>query len=155
MKKLVLFSVIFICITLLSCGQKKEVTYKQYSCPNKDYYIEIPSAATVNNQGADFMSFIDDKTHLMVTVSKVDYVDINDYINNVNLQKETFTYDIFRSTDSTVFYKVTRGNNMWAAYELYYLRKKGGFNYLIKLSSDIIGKSEMIEIGNHICNSLK
>lgn len=44
---------------------------------------------------------------------------------------------------------------MWSAYDLYMLKCLDGKNYLFKVSSDVLGQSEMIEMIKHIYTSMK
>ena len=44
---------------------------------------------------------------------------------------------------------------MWSAYDLYMLKRLEGRNYLIKVSSDVFGQSEVVEIIKHIYSSIK
>ena len=44
---------------------------------------------------------------------------------------------------------------MWSAYDLYMLKRLDGSNYLVKVSSDVIGQSEMIDMIKHIYLSMK
>ena len=44
---------------------------------------------------------------------------------------------------------------MWSAYDLYMLKRIEGNNYLIKVSSDVLGQSEMTEMIKHIYKSMQ
>lgn len=145
--------VIFI-LFLSSCEQKKEITYKQYICLDKSYSIEVPSNVVQGKCIADFMSFEDSQYNLLIRVERINESSIDEYISNKDIKDNSFTYNLFQSSDTTSYFKITRGNNMWSAYDLYMLKKIMGTNYLINVNSDYLNKSEMIEIINHIYTSM-
>lgn len=146
---------VFSSLILFSCGQKKEVTYSKYSSDNNTYSVEIPSSATQVSCIADLMSFENNNSHLIITIEHINEGSIEEYIRNKDITNNTFSYNLFQSSDTTYFYKITRGNNLWSAYDLYMLKRLKERNYLIKVSSDVIGQSEMIEMIKHIYTSMK
>lgn len=147
---LVVFSLLF-----FSCTQKKDITYTKYSSVDNTYSVEIPSDAIKGKCIADYMNFVNNNTDLIISIQYFNEENLDDYINNNDITNNTFSYTLFQSSDTTSFYKITRGNNMWSAYELYMLKRLEGKNYLIKVSSDILGQSEIIEITKHIYSSIK
>ena len=147
---LVVFSLLF-----FSCTQKKDITYTKYSSVDNTYSVEIPSDAIKGKCIADYMNFVNNNTDLIISIQYFNEENLDDYINNNDITNKTFSYTLFQSSDTTSFYKITRGNNMWSAYELYMLKRLEGKNYLIKVSSDILGQSEIIEITKHIYSSIK
>lgn len=153
MNKINLFVIIILTISLLSCKNSKVITYNQYTSPDKSYKVEIPSNALKKQCVADFMSFVDEDSHLIICIQSSNYKNINEYIKNRNFSNHKFTYNLFHSSDTTSFYKLSRGNNMWVAYELYMLREEKGKNYIISVSSDKLGRSELIDIIKHIYSS--
>lgn len=142
-------------LLLFSCGQKKEMAYNTYVSPNKSYSLEIPSNAVKGKCLEDFMSFQDKESGLIVCVRSVEESTIDEYTHKDDATDGGFTYTLFHSSDTTSFYKITRGNNMWSAYELYMLRKLNDRNYIIQVSSDKIGQSDIIKIIRHIYSSMK
>lgn len=147
---LVISSMMFV-----SCGQKKEVTYSIYSSVDNTYSVEVPSNVTQRICVSDLMSFENANSHLIITIHHINEGSIEEYICNKDVTNNTFSYDLFQSSDTTSFYKITRGNNMWSAYDLYMLKCLDGKNYLFKVSSDVLGLSEMIEMIKHIYTSMK
>lgn len=139
----------------LSCEQNKEVTYSKYSSVDNSYSVEIPSSATRGRCVADFMSFENENSHLIIAIEHINEGSIKEYMSSKNVTNNTFSYDLLQSSDTTSFYKIKRGNNMWAAYDLYMLKCLNGKNFLIKVSSDVLSQSEMIETIKHIYSSMK
>lgn len=151
-----IFGVGFVILILFlsSCRQKKKITYEKYICLDKSYSIEVPSNVVQGKCIADFMSFEDSQYNLLIRVEPINESSIDEYIGNKGIKDNSFTYNLFQSSDTTSYSKITRGNNMWSAYDLYMLKKIEGTNYLINVNSDHLSKSEMIEIINHIYNSM-
>ncbi len=154
MNKKNLFAIIILILSLLSCKNSKVITYNQYTSPDKTYKVEIPSNALKKRCVADFMSFIDEDSHLIINIQSSNYKNINEYIKNKDFSNNKFTYNLFHSSDTSSFYKLSKGNNMWIAYELHMLKKEEGKNYIISVSSDILGQSELIDIIKYIYSSL-
>lgn len=142
-------------LLFFSCGQKKEISYNKVSSVDKTYSVEVPSYAVQGKCIADLMSFENTNSHLIITIQHIDEGSLAEYIRNKDVTINSFSYNLFQSSDTTYFYKITRGNNMWSAYDLYMLKRLEGKNYLIKVSSDVLGQSEMINMINHIYSSLK
>ncbi len=155
MNKKLLFGAVVSSLILFSCGEKKEVTYNSHSSIDNTYSVDIPSDALPGKCIGDFMSFSNEDTHLIITINHIAEESIYDYFRQNDPTKDSFSYDLFQSSDTSYFYKVTRGNNMWSAYDLYMLKRLDGKNYLIHESSDIYGQSKMIEMINHIYSSMK
>lgn len=148
---LVVFSLLF-----FSCTQKKDITYTQYSSVDNTYSVEIPSDAIKGKCIADYMTFENNNTDLIISIQHFNEENLDDYINNNDITNSTFSYTLFQSSDTTSFYKITKGNNvLWSAYELYMLKRLEGKNYLIRVSSDVLDQSEIIEITKHIYSSIK
>lgn len=141
-------------LMFISCWQRKKITYNNYVSIDNSYSVDIPSNATQDRCGIDLMSFEDNDTHLIIVIQRIFESSIDEYIHNKEITNNTFTYSLFQSSDTTSFYKITRGNNMWSAYELYMLKRFEKCNYLVHVSSDILGQSEMIEMTKHIYSSM-
>lgn len=142
-------------VLLTSCEQRKELTYNSHTSVDKVYSVEIPSGATQDKCSMDMMSFLDKRSKLIIVIRRIFDQSIDEYIHNKDITNSSFTYTLFHSSDTTSYYKITRGNNMWSAYELYMLKRLGGSNYLIEVSSDVLPQSEMIDIINHIYSSIR
>ncbi|MBQ8956990.1 MAG: hypothetical protein IJ057_00590 [Bacteroidales bacterium] len=62
----------------------------------------------------------------------------------------SFNYSLIQQTDSSRYYKVTRGTTMWCAYQLYMTKKLNEKHYVISISSDVLGKDNLITITEHV-----
>lgn len=113
-----IFGVGFVILILFlsSCGQKKKITYEKYICLDKSYSIEVPSNVVQGKCFADFMSFEDSQYNLLIRVERINESSIDEYIGNKGIKDNSFTYNLFQSSDTTSYFKITRGNNMWSAY---------------------------------------
>lgn len=154
MKALLLTGLIVCSLLFFSCGQK-ETSYNRVSSVDKTYSVEVPSNTVQGNSIGDLMIFENTNTHLIISIQHIDKASLAEYIRNKDFSKNSFSYNLFQSSDTTYFYKITRGNNMWSAYELYMLKRLEGKNYLITVSSDVIGQAEMINMIKHIYSSIK
>lgn len=151
-----LFITISISIVLLiSCGEKQEWTYKNYTSVDNVYSVDIPSDAAQDRCNSNMMSFEEQQSHLLILIQRISESSIEEYINNKDITNNSFNYDLFDSSDTTSFYKITRGNNMWSSYDLFMLKKIDGSNYLIEINSPVLGQSEMIDMIKHIYSSMK
>ncbi len=154
MNKIFGIGFVILMLFLSSCWQKKETTYEKIYSIDKSYSVEVPSNVVRGKCVADFMSFEDSQYNLLIKVERINESSIDEYIGNKDIDDNSFTYNLLQSSDTTSYFKVTRGNNMWSAYDLYMLKKIEGTNYLINVNSDHLSKSEMIEIINHIYTSM-
>lgn len=152
-KLLITFAISF--VLFISCGQRKEMTYNSHTSVDNVYSVEIPSGATQGICNSNVMSFENKNLNLIIVIQRISENSIDEYIRNKDITNNTFTYNLFQSSDSTSFYKMTRGNNMWSAYDLYMLKRMDESNYLVKVSSDVLGQSEMIDMIKHIYSSMK
>ena len=153
-KKLIITFAISI-VLFISCGQRKELTYSSYTSVDNVYRVEIPSSATQGRCNMNVMNFENKNSNLIIVIQRISEKSIDEYIRNKDITNNTFTYNLFQFSDTTSFYKITRGSNMWSAYDLYMLKRLDGSNYLVKVSSDVIGQSEMIDMIKHIYLSMK
>ena len=97
------------------------------------------------------MSFKNDKTFITIQPMLVD--NIEEYVAK-DKYKGDFDYELIQSSDTSSFYKITKGVNMFSAYQLYMLKNFDGEKYLISVSS-IENKSTAIASITHIYSSLK
>lgn len=155
MKAKLLTGLVTLSLLFFSCGQKHEITYNKYSCVDKSYSVEIPSNAVRGKCVADLMTFEDAKSHLIILIQHINEGSIEEYVQNKDITNNTFSYNLFQSSDTTHFYKITKGNNMWSAYDLYMLKRMEGNYYLVKVFSDVLVQSEMIEMIKHIYASMQ
>ncbi len=140
---------------LASCEQQSEVTYKKCSSPADTYTVEVPSYVAADMGIGDFMSFESENSYLQILIHTIEEETIGEYLRKRDFMAATFRYNHFVSTDTTSFYKITRGNNMWSAYELYKLKKVGDKNFVVMLHSSTLGQAKMIAMLNHISSSIK
>ncbi len=144
-------------LLLFSCGQgqKQKLSYSRYSSMDNTYSFEVPSNVPQGKCIEDLMSFESQESHLIISIQHIVEKSLEEYVNNNDITNNSFSYDLFQSSDTTYFYKVTRGNNMWCAYDLYMLKNMEGERYIVKVGSDVIGESELIEMITHIYSSMK
>ena len=155
MKKIYYIGLIASIFTFISCGEAKKVVYSTYSSQNGSYTVEIPTNVKLTYNLNDFMGFIDETSQLIISIQNIGKENLNEFIRNNNITNNTFTYNLIQSSDTTCFYKITRGNNMWSAYDLYMLKRINDENYIIKASSDKMGRSEIEGVIKHIYSSMK
>lgn len=142
-------------VLFMSCGQRKELTYNSYTSVDSVYSVEIPSIATQGSCNTNIMSFESEESNLIIVIQRIFENSIDEYIRNKDITNNTFSYNLFLFSDTTSFYKITRGNNMWSAYDLYMLKRMDESNYLINVSSYVLGQSDMIDMIKHIYSSMK
>lgn len=142
-------------LNFFSCGQMEEVNYDNHSSADSTYSVDIPANAELGKCNADFMSFENTNSNLFITIQHISERSIDEYIHNKDITNNTFSYNLFQTSDTAHFYKITRGNNMWSAYDLYMLKELEGRNYLINVSSDVLGQSEMTRMIKRIYMSMK
>lgn len=142
-------------LMIFACEQKKEETYNKYTSVDNSYCFVVPSYVTQRQNSANFISFEGQNSNLIIVIRRISENSINEYMRNNDVKQKSFNYSLFQSSDTTYFYKITRGNNMWSAYDLYMFKRLDGNNYLIKVSSDIISQSRMIDMISRIYLSLE
>ena len=149
---------IFLVTSLVLFGScRKEVKYTSRTSLDNKYCIDIPSGASQDESNTEVMNFVDRKSDLFITIKRIHEATIDDYIgNNCTNTDDSFSYDLIQSSDTSSFYRITKGfDNLWSAYDLYMLKKNNGNNYIIKVSSDLLDKSDMINMVDHIYASMK
>ena len=110
-------------VLFISCGQRKELTYyNSYTSVDNVYRVEIPSSATQGRCNMNVMNFENKNSNLIIVIQRISENSIDEYIRNKDITNNTFTYNLFQFSDTTSFYKITRGSNMWSAYDLYMLK---------------------------------
>lgn len=137
-------------VCLISCGQS-QISFTAYTSNDGSYVLEIPSDVPKYRCEGKIMSFKNDQTFITIQPMLVD--NIEEYVAK-DKYKGNFDYELIQSSDTSSFYKITKGANMFSAYQLYMLKNFGGERYLISVSS-IENKSMAIEIITHIYFSLK
>lgn len=144
-----------ICTLILSCVScGKHVSYKTYTSHNKTYEVEIPSQYSLHNSINCMLAFTSSSENVTLSIDTIPtYVNLEDLTNDKAGQ--SFDYSIDETAgDSILVYKITRGNNMWCAHEIYQTKIVGRTKFVVKISSDKISKAELTKISNHICQSI-
>jgi len=147
-------------VSLISCvgNQHEEISYKRYSTNYGTYWVEVPTEFSLNKTINDFLYFVGDDNHTIVTIDHLKTnQDLMEYAESRNSKskKDNFTYTIKEQTDSSLFFKVTRGlANPWSASTLYMMKHNGNDTYVIYLTSDRGGMERNIEIIKHIYSSM-
>lgn len=146
-------------IIAISCtnGTQTEVQYKKHMSHNKAYEVDIPINYTQETAIADLLAYTNEKHHAFIVIDKLeDGKSLYQYAEEKHdsNSKNKFSYNLFVETDSSCFYKVTRGTAIWSAYYLYMTKKLHGKDYVVYMTSDVLDKDEMVKMINHIYNSL-
>lgn len=139
---------------IFGCTQS-EINYKSVSSADSLYSTEMPSFVTEKWNMRNGMCFCNEEKRLFITIEPVDNVDLESYAEEHNVKCDGFVFNVIQETDTTLYYRVTRGINPWSAYELYAMKHVAEQEYIIKLSSDTFEKSEAIDIINHIQKCMK
>lgn len=155
MNKIYKISLIISIFTLFSCKQDKEIIYKTYTCQNESYIVEIPTNVTLTYNTNDFMAFTDESSNSIISIQCIGKENLKGHIQNNDMKHKGFSYNLIKSSDTTSFYKITKGNNMWSAHDFYMLKTINNDNYIIKVCSDHIKSSDMEQMIKHIYKSMK
>lgn len=147
-------------IMLSACGgnnRNQEFSYSKRVSADSLYQIEIPTEFHDYKIVGDMMSFIKDRNgNAMAAIMELSYnSDLESYISS--RQNNSFTYTEISGNDSypdTRHFKVTRGNNVWSAYDYYGIKNVNGTSYVINLNSDFFSKNMMDTIFNHMFETL-
>lgn len=139
---------------LISCTKSSPLTYKKVSCPNSEYALEIPPGYAEYRCIEDFISYVGDEQHTHFSIQKMPSDEsLSEYVDR--MKNESFTYSLMSETPNSIKLQVTRGTNMWAAYEFYGIKEVNGTSYLIEIESDKLNNERMEEIFNHMLTSLQ
>lgn len=145
-------------IMLSACGgnnRNQEISYSKRVSADSLYQLEIPIEFHDYKIVGDMMSFIMDQNgNAMASIMELPYnSDLESYISS--RQNNSFTYaTISGNGTNTRFFKVTRGNNFWSAYDYYGIKEINGTIYVINLNSDFYSKETMDNVFNHIYETL-
>lgn len=151
---LILFS---LALLLVSCsGNEKEIQYKRHLSANKAYEVEVPSDFVMKTSMDSWMDFAQDKTNSLLFIKALKpteslYGFAEDYHNN---SADKFDYTIYEETDTSVFYRVTKGVSMFSSYCLFMSKRLDDTDYVIYLTSPTISKEVLEETIRHIQKSL-
>ena len=152
-------------IMLCSCGgtnvkqetlySKQEISYSKRISADSLYQVDIPTSFHEYKIVGDMMSFVKDYNgNAMASIMELPYnSDLDNYISS--RQSDSFTYAILPGNGSnTRYFKVSRGNNFWRAYDYYGTKEVKGIMYVINLNSDSYSKEMMDTIFNHMLETL-
>lgn len=141
---------------LCACKTTDEVQYKLYMSHDKIYEVEIPADFDEETSIGSMLVFEKEKSHAYLTIMEINEGDSFGHVVEHNKREDAgFTYSIIEQTDTSCFYKITKGTSIWSATELYLMKSVDDHNYIIILSSDIIGQSKLISMIRHIQQSLR
>lgn len=139
---------------LSSCGQSKNISYRQCTSADNSYTLQVPANASQTDAIADLLAFGDKNQNLNISIAHAQGGNISDNVSTSGTG-EGFVYTPTRSSDSCIFYRVTRGNNFWVAHDLYMLKQVGNTYFIINVNSDKMDESDLISIIEHIYASLQ
>ena len=143
-----------IVVFLYSCNDEIEIQYKTHMSHNKAYEVEMPIDFAESKSIGDLLAFTQEKSHSFIIIQLLkDSESLSHFAENNNSGKG-FDYSLIQQTDTSRYYKVTRGTTMWCAYQLYMTKKLDKNQYVIYVSSDMLGKDRLIAIIEHVQRSL-
>ncbi len=139
---------------LCSCNNESVIQYKQHMSHNKAYEVEIPNDFSMSESIGDLLAFSQEKSHSFIIIQSLKNGESFSHFAENNNTGGNFNYSLVHQTDSSRYYKVTRGTTMWCAYQLYMTKKIKDNQYVISVSSDILGKDRLVAIIEHIQKTL-
>lgn len=139
---------------LYSCNNESVINYKLHMSHNKAYEVEIPSDFTESESIGDLLAFSQEKSHSFIIIKSLKDGESFLHFTENNNTGRNFNYSLVHQTDSSRYYKVTRGTTMWSAHQLYMTKQIEDNQYVISISSDVLGKDKLITIMEHIQRSL-
>ena len=143
-----------IVVFFYSCNNEKEIQYKSHMSHNKAYEVEIPIDFIESESIGDLLCFIQEESHSYIIIQSLKNGESLSHFAENNNGGDNFSYSLIQQTDTSRYYKVTRGTTMWCAYQLYMTKKADGNQYVISVSSDVLSKDRLIAIMKHVQSSL-
>lgn len=143
-----------IVVFFYSCNNAKEIQYKSHMSHNKAYEVEIPIDFTESESIGDLLGFMQEKSHSFIVIQSLKDGESLSHFAESNNGGGNFNYSLIQQTDTSRYYKITRGTTMWCAYQLYMTKKVDGNQYIISVSSDVLSKDRLIAIMEHVQRSL-
>lgn len=142
---------LLLCMFLYACNSKpEEIEYQSYLSQSKSYVVDIPTDVALHESTSEFMSFVSKKTNLIIVIQLM-----NKSLEEYSTQINNFSYKVIEESDSTLFYRVTRGSTaMWCATELYRKKTLNGEDYVISVSSDKLSSQILKQMISHIASSM-
>lgn len=150
-KKLLAFVVVVVC--MVCCGKPQPMTFKSVTSRNQAYSLEIPNGFVEYKCHDDLLSYNGNDNHTLISIMEMPAGEsLSGYTDR--LRDNSFTYDYLTDSPTTIIRKMTRGTNMWSAYEFYGTKDVNGTTYLVKISSDTMSKGSLEEAFNHMIETL-
>lgn len=156
----ILFVVLALSIIILSacgsCNKQDTISYSIRKSTDSTYQIEVPTEILNYKMAGDMMSFKKDKNgQVMASIMELPFnSDLDNYISA--RQNNSFTYTSLHGEDpNTRYFKVTRGNNFWIAYDFYGIKEVNGITYIVNLNSDSYSKQKMDSVFTHMYKTLQ
>ena len=145
-----------IVVCLYSCNNEIDIQYKTHMSHNKAYEVELPIDFTEYESIGDFLAFMQEKQHSFIVIQLLkDSESLSHFAENNNeAASGSSNCSLIHQTDTSRYYKVTRGTSMWCAYQMYMTKKLDKNQYVIYVSSDMLGKDRLIAILEHVQRSL-
>lgn len=157
MNKFITLIIFSVALVFVSCsGNKKDIQYKRHLSYNKAYEVEVPSDFVMKTSMDSWMDFVQEKTNsiLFITALKPNesfHGFAEDYHEK---SRAKFDYTVYQETDSSIFYRVTKGVSMFSSYCLFMKKKLDGIDYVVYLTSPSMSKEVLEETIHHIQRSL-
>lgn len=151
-KKIFAFVIITVC--MFACGKPQHMTFKSVTSRNQAYTLEIPNGYAEYKCYDDLLSYNGNNNHTIISIMELP---IGETLSSYSERKQdnSFTYDYLANTPTTIIRKMTRGTNMWSAYEFYGIKDVNGTTYLVQISSDTMSKDYLEEAFNHMMETLR
>lgn len=151
-KKFLAYIIVGLC--LMSCGNSQPMTFKSVTSRNQAYTLEIPNGYSEYKCYNDLLSYNGNDNHTLISIMEMPVGEsLSSYTDR--MRDNSFTYDYLTDSPTTIIRKITRGTNMWSAYEFYGTKDVNGITYLVKISSDTMSKNSLEEAFNHMIETLK
>ena len=154
MKHRITMLLTIIVVLLYSCNNEIEMQYKKHMSHNRAYEVEIPIDYIESESIGDLLAFAQEKSHSFIIIQSLEDGESLSQFAEKNNSGDNFVYSVVQQTDTSRYYKVTRGTTMWCAYQLYMKKELDGNQYAISVSSDVLGKGVLIAMIEHVQRSL-
>ena len=155
MKNRIILLLTAIVFLFSACNDEKELEYKLHMSHNKAYEVEIPTDFSMSEAIGDLLGFTQENTHSFIIIQSLGNNETISQFAKNNEGNDNFQYSVIQQSDTSLYYKVTRGTTMWCAYQLYMTKKLDGKDYVVYVSSDMLSKNKLVSIIEHVQRSLK
>ena len=155
MKNRIILLLTAIVFLFSACNDEKELEYKLHMSHNKAYEVEIPTDFSMSEAIGDLLGFTQENTHSFIIIQSLGNNETISQFAKNNEGNDNFQYSVIQQSDTSLYYKVTRGTTMWCAYQLYMTKKLDGKDYVVYVSSDMLSKNKLVSIIERVQRSLK